>query len=631
MTKVISLLISVIVCTVFLNAQSSAPFYHGVASGDPLTDAVIIWTRVAPLDLDSGSVVGKWQIATDNAMQNIVQTGDFRTDATKDYTVKIDVKQLKSNTYYYYQFEAFGKKSIIGRTKTAPKSSDSDRLRFAVVSCNNYQQGYFNAFRAIANQSDLDAVIHLGDYIYETGEGVYAYEELNRNVSPLHEIINLTDYRLRYSQYRLDADLMKIHQQHPFICIWDDHESANDSYHNGASNHQPNEGSWEDRKAAAKQAYFEWLPIRNNPKKKINRVLKYGELADLIMLDTRLEAREKKPDNMYDDNYMDSTRVMLGKNQRAWLFDALNNSTAKWKVIAQQVIFSELVVGWANPLNRQSTENILLDIWDGYPVERQKIMDYLEAKEMKNVVFLTGDFHSAFAFEVTANPTLSTTYNPETSEGAVAVEFVTPSITSSNFDEYTTRYRSRKFEECLNKPCGGFPFFNRTNPNPHIKFADLDRHGFMILDITAEAVQSNFYFVERRDIIDDTYYFEAALKANSGSNHLMFADENLPKAEQGDEPAASSNTRDNEVISGIYQTDTEIVIQIHAAERATVSEVYLVDEERRTLKHFSGSWGEDRTVYTLSFPKHDFPKGRLGMTLKPEGQRAGDVFFFDMK
>lgn len=619
------------IITTTLNAQllPNAPFYHGVASGDPLSDAVIIWTRAAPINTNQATVVGKWLVAKDKNMKNIVQSGDFKTDASKDYTVKIDVQNLESNTYYYYQFEVSEKKSIVGRTKTAPKANDSNHLRFAVVSCNNYQHGYYNAFRAIANQSDLDAVVHLGDYIYETGEGVYANEKLKRNVSPLTEIIELKDYRMRYSQYRLDADFIKIHQNHPFICIWDDHESANDSYKNGAANHQPNEGNWKDRKAAAKQAYFEWLPIRNHPEKKINRVLKYGELADLIMLDTRLEARDKKPSNMYDAKYMDSTRVMLGETQREWLFDALDNSTAKWKLIGQQVIFSELVVGWANPLDRLKTENILLDIWDGYPVERQKIMDYFQEKEMENIVFLTGDFHSAFAFEVTANPTLSTTYNPETSEGAVAVEFVTPSITSANFDEYTTRYRSRKFEECLNKPCGGFPFFNKTNPNPHIKYADLDRHGFIILDVTEEAVQSNFYFVERRDKIDDDYYFDAALKVKSGSNQLVFAEENPSKSTTSETPTIET-TRNHPIVSGVHQTAQDIVVQLHPAQRSTISDVYIINENNDIIKHYNGNFGEDRTIYTLSFSKDNLPKGKYGLTLEKPTSGTTDVFFFEI-
>ncbi|MFK7947531.1 MAG: alkaline phosphatase [Saprospiraceae bacterium] len=626
------LLLLIIIPPLFINAQThpTAPFYHGVASGDPLTDAVIIWTRAVPINTNQETVIGKWFMSTDKNMKNVVQTGDFKTDASKDYTIKIDVQNLESNTYYYYQFETLGKKSIIGRTKTAPKSNDSNHLRFAVVSCNNYQHGYFNAFRAIANQTDLDAVVHLGDYIYETGEGVYADEKLNRNVSPLHEILDLKDYRMRYGQYRLDADFIKIHQQHPFICIWDDHEIANDSYKDGAQNHQKNEGDWEARKAAAKQAYFEWLPIRNHPEKKINRILKYGELADLIMLDTRIEAREKKPTNMYDANYMDSSRVMLGKQQREWLFEALDNSTAKWKLIGQQVIFSELVVGWANPLDRLKTENILLDIWDGYPVERQKIMDYLTQKEMKNVVFLTGDFHSAFAFEVTANPTLSTTYNSETSEGAVAVEFVVPSISSANFDEYTSRYRSRKFEECLNKPCGGFPFFNKTNPNPHIKYTDLDRHGFIILDVTEKAVQSNFYYINRKDKIDNDYYFDAALKVNDGSYHLEFASENQPKTIDN-QVSTIENTRHEPIISGIYQTETDIFIQLHSSQRSDISNIYIVDDKNNVIKHYNNNFGENRTIYTLSFSKSNLPKGKYGLTLNKPTLGNLDKFFFEIQ
>lgn len=633
MKRLLLCFLSILSIAAILNAQShpTAPFYHGVASGDPLTDAVIIWTRAVPINTNSEIVTGKWFAATDKNMENIVQNGDFQTDASKDYTIKIDVQNLESNTYYYYQFEALGKKSIVGRTKTAPKANDSNRLRFAVVSCNNFQHGYYNAFRAIANQTDLDAIIHLGDYIYEPGEGQYGDKTLNRNLSPLTEILDLKDYRMRYSQYRLDEDFIKIHQQHPFICIWDDHETANDSYKDGASNHQKHEGDWEVRKAVAKQAYFEWLPIRNHPEKKINRVLKYGELADLIMLDTRLEARKKKPSNMYDSKYMDSSRVMLGKQQREWLFDALENSTAKWKLIGQQVIFSELVVGWANPLDRLKTENILLDIWDGYPVERQQIMDYLNKKKMENVVFLTGDFHSAFAFEVTANPALSTIYDSETSEGAVAVEFVTPSITSANFNEYTSRYRSRKFEECLNKPCGGFPFFNKTNPNPHIKYTDLDRHGFMILDVTAETIQSNFYYVNTVKSISNDYYFDAALKVNDGSYHLEFAEENQAKSSNNEVLKVNNYRNDNNIISGIHQTTTDIFVQLHSIQKSNISDIYIINDKNKIVKHYNGNFGKNRTIYTLPFSKTNLPKGKYAITLGKPVLGNIDKYFFEIR
>jgi alkaline phosphatase D len=411
-----TLLLSILFFNVFAQLPQTnlaAPFYHGVASGDPLTDAVIIWTRVAPINATQNQVEGKWFISENSDMKNPIQVGVFKTDATKDYTVKIDVKGLKSNQYYYYQFEAFGKRSIIGRTKTAPKKGESTALNFAVVSCNNFQDGYFNGYRVLSERNDLDAVIHLGDYIYEYGEGGYNRKGLARSLSPTTEILDLADYRMRYSQYRLDSDFIKVHQQHAFICIWDDHETANDSYKDGAQNHNPKyEGDWATRKALAKQAYFEWLPIRNHPEQKINRVLKYGDLADLIMLDTRLEARDKKPNNQFDENYMDSTRVILGKEQREWLFDALKNSTAEWKIIGQQVIFSELNVGWVDFRDRQRSENFFLDIWDGYPVERTKVIDFLADNKIKNTVLLTGDFHSSFAYEVADNPTNIANYNP---------------------------------------------------------------------------------------------------------------------------------------------------------------------------------------------------------------------------
>ena len=625
------LLIAIIDTNLDAQPFPNAPFYHGVASGDPLSNAVIIWTRAVPINTNNPIVTGKWYVYADAKRNNLVQSGDFSTDASKDYTVKIDVQNLASDTYYYYQFEALGKRSIVGRTKTAPKADDSEHLRFAVVSCNNYQHGYFNAFGAIAKQNDLDAVIHLGDYIYEYGEGRYATDSLKRQVSPTTEILDLKDYRMRYSQYRLDVDFIKIHQLHPFICIWDDHEIANDSHKDGAQNHQPNEGDWETRKAAAKQAYFEWLPIRNHPEKKINRVLKYGELADLILLDTRSEARSKKPTNMYDEKYMDSTRVMLGKQQREWLFDALESSTAKWKLIGQQVIFSELVVGWANPLDRQKTENILLDIWDGYPVERQQIINHFQEKEMKNVVFLTGDFHSAFAFEVTANPDLTTDYNPETSEGAVAVEFVTPSITSANFNEITTPYKSRKFEECLNKPCRGIPFFNKTNPNPHIKYTDLDRHGFIILDITEKAAQANFYYVNTILEPLEEYYFDKAMKVNDGSYKLYVAEESEPKVNRAKVSNYQTHRMSNKIISGIYQTETEVFLQIHSSNTINISEIFISNTSNELVKHFDGNFGESRTIYTLRFSKQDLPKGVYYVQLNNESLSTNKQQCFEIK
>ncbi|MGB1042639.1 MAG: alkaline phosphatase D family protein [Tenacibaculum sp.] len=270
---------------------SLAPFYHGVASGDPLKDAVVIWTRVTA-NVSSANVT--WKVATDARMYNVVAQGSLITNQNSDFTVKVDVRNLQPNKTYYYQFEALGKKSEVGKTRTTPVG-DVSNVRFGVVSCSNYQDGYFNAYQELAERTDIDAVIHLGDYIYEYESGGYGYDKkIGRGHLPAGEIITLNDYRTRYSYYRLDPMLRNLHKQHPFILIWDDHEFANDASKYGAENHDDaTEGSWEARKQNGYKAYFEWLPVRANSISEFNlyRDFSYGNLADLLMLDTRIEGR----------------------------------------------------------------------------------------------------------------------------------------------------------------------------------------------------------------------------------------------------------------------------------------------------------------------------------------------------
>jgi alkaline phosphatase D len=507
------------------------PFYHGVASGDPLEDKVIIWTRVTP-DEDA-TIDVTWKIATDPNLTNIINTGITSTSADKDYTVKVDVTGLSPSTTYYYSFNALGKESITGRTRTTPTES-VDHLRFAVVSCSNYQAGYFNAYRKIAERKDLDAVIHLGDYIYEygAGEGTYGYDEsrADRANIPDTEILNLADYRMRYSLYRLDPDLLAAHQQNPFIAIWDDHESANDSYTNGAENHGEDgkdEGDWNSRKSISKQVYFEWMPIRDEENFKINRTIQYGNLADIINIDTRLEGRDEQIFDVTNPALYATDRTLLGVPQRNWMFNELSKSTAKWKVIANQVIFSEFNIGWAAQGDQtpQEVESIFLDIWDGYPAERDLVIDYIENNNIDNTVILTGDFHSTFAFDVSKRPSIfspgapsSITYNPETGGGSIAVEFATPSVTSANFDENIGVAASAGAEFQINKP---LPITGNPNPNPHLKYADLDQHGYMILDLTTEKVQADWFFT---NIFDQSSNIETAGESwfsNDKDNHLQ--------------------------------------------------------------------------------------------------------------
>lgn len=501
------------------------PFYHGVASGDPLAHQVIIWTRVS---LDSiQDIPVKWFIATDTAMKNIVQSGIFTTSKSRDYTVKVDVDGLQPNTTYYYQFKVKQRSSIIGRTKTAPIQKQANHLRFAVVSCNDYQGGFFNAFGRIAQRADLDAVLHLGDYIYEYADGEYGNPAIHqkRPILPKHEIVTLQDYRKRYAHYRLDKDLMEAHRQHPFICIWDDHEVANNAHATGAGNHQAEEGEWFTRKHVAKQAYFEWLPVRDNPTKTIYRVFHYGDLADIIMLDTRLEGRSPQVEHVSGADAQH--RSMLGASQLNWFKKELKNSKAQWKIIGQQVVFSELNMGWAMPYFEDKAESSFLDIWDGYSAERDDIINYIDKENIEDVVILTGDIHASFAFDVVQNSTDLRHYG--NGKGAIAVEFAATSISSANADEHIPLERVQLIEKCMNQPCDQIPFYSNKNPNPHLKYVDLDRHGYFILDLKPQKAQANWYFMKDITTANTAEYFAKAYATFTQKHHLKPSRPNQPK------------------------------------------------------------------------------------------------------
>lgn len=528
------------------NDEELKPFYHGVASGDPMQNAVVIWTRVTPEG--EGPVQVKWRMATDAYMTQVVKSGTLTTDVDRDFTVKIDVTGLDPGTTYYYDFNAMGNNSLVGKTKTAPEGM-ADQLRFAVVSCSNYQAGFFNAYGRIADRNDLDAVIHLGDYIYEysaTGDDFYGNESIRDNGRahvPDKELLVLDDYRTRYAQYRMDPDLRRAHQQHAFITVWDDHESANDAYEEGAENHNPGEGDWEDRKAQAKQAYLEWFPVRSvDP---LYRTKSFGDLMDLIMIDTRLEGRDEQIFDVTNPLVYAPDRTLLGDEQRNWFLNELSNSTARWKIIGNQVIFSEFNVGWAAAADPslgtpEQVESIFMDIWDGYPAERDRIIDHIIDEAIDDVVILTGDFHSAFAYDVAKRPSVFSsggvpTYNPETGEGSVAVEFATQSVTSANFDENLDPALAAGLELQINNP---FPSGDLAgvNPNPHMKYVDLDRHGYFLLDVTPEKVQADFYYVPILEQSDEEF-FDAGFYSMKGANHLTQAEG--PSAEKivQDDPA----------------------------------------------------------------------------------------------
>lgn len=507
-----------------------APFYHGVASGDPLADGFIIWTRVTLPENQSrrrGRVPVQWEVASDPCMKRIVRSGIAFTSDESDYTVKVDVRRLPAGKTFYYRFQALGKSSIVGKTKTAPKKG-VEQLKFAVISCSNYEWGYFSGYDQIAKRTDLDAVIHLGDYLYEYEDNASYSSPVIRDervLFPAHETITLDDYRTRYATYRLDPNLRRAHQQHPFIAVWDDHESANDSWTGGAENHDPTtEGDWELRKAAAKKAYFEWMPIRGNGTG-VSRSLSYGPLMDLVMIDTRLEGRDEQINDVTDPALYAPDRTILGQSQKAWLKSELENSAAQWKVIGNQVIFSEFNIGFAAALDPSTTpqalESLFLDIWDGYPAERNELVNFIGSNGIDNVVFLTGDFHSSFAFEV-ADPAFGNPYyDPSTGAGAVAIEFATPSISAANFDENLDPGTSDLLEYYINNPID--TPYGPLNFNPHMKYVDLDQHGYFVLSVKQDSVQADYYYLADILVPETTETWGAGLISAAGSHHLVQA------------------------------------------------------------------------------------------------------------
>ena len=468
-----------------------APFYHGVASGDPTSTSVLLWTRVT--DSTLADIPVDWTMALDTSMLNVVSAGSTTAFATRDHTLKVNVTGLQPNTTYYYRFNALGIVSCVGRTWTLPEGP-TDSLRLAVVSCASYNAGYFNAYEVIARRNDVDLVVHLGDYIYEYASGGFGNDTLvNRPYDPPTEILALPEYRTRHSQYKLDAQLQLLHRNFPFVCVWDDHEFANDAWTGGAENHQAGEGLWEDRKAAAFRAYEEWMPISlpdtMTDTTRIYRSLQLGDLADLLMLDTRIEGRDEQLP-IGDPSLGDTTRTLLGAPQRQWLFDRLDSSTAQWHILGQQVMVAPLELFGAA---------VNTDQWDGYPAERDRLLDHVMNNNIGNVVVLTGDIHSAWGNDIPLD-----NYNPFTGDNSMGVEFVATSVTSPSLD------------------IAGLELLAQIL-NPHIKHLNIPDRGFIIVDINTQRTQCDWYTLSSITSIDTTYAFDAGYYVNAGERHLQEA------------------------------------------------------------------------------------------------------------
>jgi len=458
-------------------------FQHGVASGDPLADRVVLWTRVTPSVAGSEPITVEWAVALDEALTDVVASGSSTTDAEVDFTVKVDASGLSPGTTYYYRFRSGADDSPLGRTRTLPVGA-VESARLAVVSCSNYPAGFFHAYRLIAERTDLDLVLHLGDYLYEYADSAFGDGAgIGRAPQPAHEISTLEDYRRRHAQYKADADLRALHAMHPVAVVWDDHEVANDAYVAGAENHDPaTEGDFQVRKAAALRAYFEWMPIRQPLDQfppRIYRSLRIGDLADLILLDTRQLARERQPADACDPaDLANPDRDLLGTEQEAWLLSELNRSQADgipWRLIGQQVMMGQV----QNPLiGPTCVANP--DQWDGYAAARARLLGALASDGINNVVILTGDIHSSWALEISDDPFDASVYNPATGAGSRAVEFVTPAVSSPGISDPA---QARLLEQVL------------AQTHPHVKFAELNRQGYLLLDVSRERVQADFYHV----------------------------------------------------------------------------------------------------------------------------------------
>jgi alkaline phosphatase D len=498
-------------------------FAHGVASGDPLRDRVILWTRVTPLGNSRSTVPVRWKIAWDPGMRHVVGSGEVLTHAGRDFTVKIDARGLEPGMSYYYRFQAQGRKSPIGRTRTLPDEGVNN-IRLAVASCSNYPFGFFNAYGAIARRADLDAVLHLGDYLYEYANGSFGDgTALGRLVEPPREIVGLNDYRLRHATYKSDPDLREAHRQHPFIAVWDDHESTNDAWRDGAENHQPEtEGDWQMRKANSIRAYHEWMPIRGkaNAEGQIFRRFRFGDLADITMLDTRLFGRDRQAASPADVATIDNpARQLLGSEQEQWLLRQLSDSHSDrvlWRLLGQQVMMAQLSLDFgasiANP-----------DQWDGYRPARNRLYDHLANERIGNVVVLTGDIHSSWGNDLTRNP-FDGSYNPATGGGALGVEFVTPGITSPFLFPDTPQGAAQAAAAAR----------QIRAISPHMKFVELFRRGYLLLDVDRTRVQGEWYFprsIRERNPAED---FGGAMASGVGIANLQPA--SVPSATRAGAP-----------------------------------------------------------------------------------------------
>ncbi|MXO48962.1 alkaline phosphatase [Erythrobacter vulgaris] len=488
--------------------SSGNGFSHGVASGEPGHDRVLLWARYAATQ---DTAIG-WQVMEADANRRVVAEGTVTASPDNDFCCKAWAQGLEPGKWYYFRFTApDGSTSDMGRTRTLPQGA-ATRWRMAVFSCSNIGFGWFNAYRHAAEANEFDCALHLGDYFYEYPQGSYPSQreflEARAPLDPLSETVALADYRARFAQYRSDGDLQRLHQMYPMIAGWDDHESTNDSWEGGAQNHQPEtEGPWPVRKAAAMRAYREWMPVSDEPW----AAYEVGDLATLFRLETRLTARAQQFDYnsllrrmtspedgiarlaaFRDGEYRDPAREVLGAAQQAWLAEGLKRSRRggkTWQVLVQQVLMGKAASATsltdnlpdglpdyvlervrAGAIASRAELPLNMDAWDGYPAARARLYEAALAADA-NLVSLAGDTHNAWAFDLA--------HGGE----SVGVEFGGHSVTSPGFENFLPQIAPGDIANAL------------VARNPELKWMDSSRRGYMVVELTPGRSTSEYRFL----------------------------------------------------------------------------------------------------------------------------------------
>lgn len=449
------------------------PFPYGVASFEPTSSGVLIWTRV----VETEPLL--WEVATDADFDNVVDGGWVGGATGTEASQLVTIDDLQPATDHFYRFSLGANRSPVGRTRTL---ADDDRpVRLGLACCGDYSAGHFAAYRALA-RADVDLVVHLGDYVYAEVEGDL------RAVDPAHEARTGEEYRARYAQVRRDPDLQALHQRHPMMTVIDDHDLADNAHRDGAKTHEPEtEGPWEDRRDTAVAERLEWLPIRaDGPAGRTGvaewRSVRLGSLGELVLLDTRLAGRDPQADQGGPDLH-DPARTILGPTQMRWARERVLDTTGPWSILVSSVVVNPMEIGLPGrfrinkpfPAGYLIEDGIALnsDGWDGYPADRDRLTEALRERGSGGVL-LSGDVHSGWAFE-----------GPSDGDGPVAVEFTCPAVTSEPMGEMI--------------PVVGKAVEKLMAAEHGVAWVDLFARGHLLVDVGPTSVTATWYFSDSED------------------------------------------------------------------------------------------------------------------------------------